>query len=171
MKQESSRSPYLATDGRLSDVIAALQALGSYDWATRKIERWREGLGEPISAANWSQVFRQHPEFFRLNDEDEATLRWRHAYDRVYAPNFEPKRELSAQELSRLTPDQKRKELSRKPLTSDQIQALVATAVELHSRAIAHKEKSRWWVAVATQASVALIGLAGVALGAWLKTS
>lgn len=170
MKQESNRSPYLATDGRLSDVIAALQALGSYDWATRKVERWREGLGEPISAANWSEVFRQHPEFFRLND-GLATLRWRHAYDRIYAPGAKPKRELSDEELAGMSKAEKDEQLSRKPLSAEQIQALVATAVDLHSRAIAHREEGRWWIAHATQVVGAFAGLLGVVLGALLRGS
>ena len=170
MKPGLKRSPYLATDGRLSDVIAALQALGSYDWATRKVERWREGLGEPISAVNWSEIFKQHPEFFRLNN-GLATLRWRHAYDRIYAPGAKPKRELSDEELAGMSQAQKDEQLTRKPLSAEQIQALVATAVDLHSRAIAHQEEGRWWVAHATQVAIAFAGLLGVLLGAVLKGS
>lgn len=33
MTDKPERSPYLVKNGRLSDVIAALQAMGSYEWA------------------------------------------------------------------------------------------------------------------------------------------
>ena len=167
MTDKPERSPYLV-NGRLSDVIAALQALGSYEWASRKVEKWHEKLGDPRSAEDWSEIFEAHPEFFRLNG-DWASLRWRHAYDRVYVPD--KKRELSSDEVEQMSTAEKDEQLSRKPLTSDQIQALMTTAIDLHSRSIAHQQEGRWWVAYAIQVSVAVSGLVGVALGAWLVGS
>ena len=167
MTDKPEPSPYLVKNGRLADVIAALQALGSYEWASRKVERWHEKLGDPRSAEDWSEIFEAHPEFFRLNG-DWASLRWRHAYDRVYVPG---ERELSSVEVEQMSKADKDEQLSRRPLTSNQIQALMTTAIDLHSRSIAHQQEVRWWVAYATQVSVAVFGLLGVALGALLAGS
>ena len=78
------KSPYLDNDLRLSDIIAAIQAMGSYPWFARKLEDWKTKLGEPQSADTWVIIFKKHPEFFRVADEGWASLRWRFAYDKTY---------------------------------------------------------------------------------------
>ena len=85
------------------------------------------------------------------------------SYDRMYDPV--ERRELAASELDPLTRE-KRDELTRRPLTSDQIQALMTTAINLHDRAIAQQQEGRWRVALWTQIAVAVIGFLGVAIGA-----
>ncbi len=67
--QESS--PYLKPD-RLGDVIAALQFLGQYDDYKLSVEKWTDKLATmPRSSdeKSWSEVFSEHPEFFRKNED------------------------------------------------------------------------------------------------------
>lgn len=95
------RSPYLK-DWRLSDVIAALTVMGRYPYSSRPAEDWVDRLDLPRSGASWRQVFDEHPEFFRVSNEEEgwASLRLRHGFDRTYS--VVRQRELSFEELSAL---------------------------------------------------------------------
>jgi len=61
---KSKMSPCLASDRRLADIIAAIQVMGAYPWVSRKVDRWPEKLGKPLSAQGWNTVFIEHPEFF-----------------------------------------------------------------------------------------------------------
>ena len=153
-------SPYLSSGRRLADVLAAIQIMGSYTFASRKYDSWVEKLGEPLSAKDWSVVFTQHPEFFRVSDE-WVSLRWRHGYDRTYS--HEQARDLTHDEIAQLTEDQRGK-MTRKPLTSDQIEALMKTAIELHSREVAYQQERRWLTPL-------LFGLLGVIIGAVLQAA
>lgn len=155
-------SPYLSNSRRLADVLAAIQVMGAYAWASRKVTAWAEKLGKPLSAESWEKIFEEHPEFFRVNGE-WISLRWRHGYDRNYSAQLA--RELSIVEIDALTKEGK-DELTRKPLSSDQIEALMKTAIELHSRAIAHAQERRWL----TPLLFVLLGtIVGVVLQAALK--
>jgi hypothetical protein len=71
---------------------------------------------------------------------------------------------LSNDEYESRSPEQKLR-VSRIPLSSADIKALVETAVNLHSRALEHQKDKRWWVALAS----AVGGLVGAVLGALLK--
>jgi hypothetical protein len=161
-------SPYYADHRRLVDVIAALQAMGAYDQATLFTTDWRVRLGPPVSTSDWSVVFREHPEFFRVGNDtskggqEYAVLRWRHAYDRNYDPV--QKRDLSVKERARLSPKQERS-LTRKPLTPAEIQTLLTTAVELHVRALAHVQENRWITPLLFGLLGAILGVLGMALG------
>ena len=86
MKQQAIKSPYLK-DGRHADVIAGLQVLGCYQWATREVSSWASKLDDDTKTEKWREIFTEHPEFFRINGE-WACLRWRHALDKDYDPAF-----------------------------------------------------------------------------------
>jgi hypothetical protein len=154
-------SPYLSDAARLADVLAAIQVMASYPWATRDESRWHEKLGSPLSANDWMTLFHEHPEFFRVNHEDGVTLRWRHGYDKTFL--VDELRELSSTEIDKISPE-RRKELTRKPLTEAQIETLLKTAIELHTRAVAHAQERRWLTPL-------LFGLLGVILGAVLQAA
>ena len=157
----STKPPYLI-DYRLADVIAAIQILGSYEWASRKIDGWTKKLGKPKSADNWKVVFKQHPEFFRLSENDEwASLRWRHGYDRNY--DLAQKKELNEAEIKNLEPEQK-ENLTRKFLNPNQIESLMKTAIDLHRSTIAQKQEKRWMTPL-------LFVLLGIILGAVLQAA
>jgi ABC-type phosphate/phosphonate transport system permease subunit len=153
---QAGKSPYLK-DGRLSDIIAAIQAMGVYPWAGRK--EWEKTLDTAKSAENWKDLFSEHPEFFRLSGE-WTTLRWRYTYDKTY--DARSHRELNAEEIDKLLPDEKDK-LTHKPLDAGQIEALIRVAIELHSRAIAQEQEGRWWKPVWI---TALMGFLGALIGA-----
>jgi hypothetical protein len=156
----ASDSPYLRNSRRLSDVLAAIQVLGAYAIASQTSSAWAKKLGNTVSAPSWTDIFADHPEFFRVSG-DWISLRWRHGYDRTYSR--EQLRDLSHEEVAGLTPDQE-SNLTRKPLASDQIEALMKTAIELHSREIAHQQERRWLAPM-------LFGLLGIVLGAILQAA
>lgn len=136
-----TKSPYLDS-GRLEKVLAAIQILGSYDWASREAKSWAEKLGSAQECAGWLKLFNDHPEFFRVSEDSWVSLRWRHGYDRIYS--VAAHRELSPEEVKALQSTPTDEKLSRKPLTPEQIAGLMKTAIELHGRAIAHEQERRW---------------------------
>lgn len=159
-----SRSPYVKHSGRLADLIAAIQVLGTYRFATRPVEKWEKRLGRaPVSAAAWSQVFREHPEFFTF-DNGGVSLVWRRSKVR----NYDTSRDqlLSLEEASALAKSDSadgERVLSRGPLDSAQVVSLVEIAIGLHEREIQHQQERRWWLG-------ALLVIVGILLGALLKT-
>ena len=165
------KSPYINNLGRLEDVVAAIQAMGAHPQARLGLDEWTERLRPPKSSQTWKTIFAEHPEFFVVWDpkgtsKPNAQLRWRHSYDKTYDP--ESKRELTAQKIKNLPQEDKQK-LTGKPLTTDQIEALMKTAIELHGRGIADAQESRWLVPLLFGLLVAVVGITGTILGALLK--
>lgn len=157
-------SPYYENPRRLADVIAALQAMGNYHEDALAITDWENRLGKPSSAPDWKVVFTEHPEFFRVATDpvrkyDYARLQSRHAYDETYDPVA--KRDLSPDERRKLT-DEEQNNLTRRPLAADQLEALMKTAVELHTRSLAHAQENRWMIPL-------LFGALGTLVGGLLK--
>ena len=163
---KSTKSPYLK-ENRLADVVAAIQVMAVYPWASRQVDAWTKKLGDTLSADRWSTVFREHPEFFRLTSDGWASLRWRHGYDRTF--NANQRKELSESEYAGLN-DVEKKELTRRPLMADQIEALLKTAVEFHTRAIAHQQERRWLLPLLFALGAALLTAFGTILGSILKS-
>lgn len=138
-------SPYLQHTSRLGDVIGAIQVLGSTPWHAIRKEHWEDFLGRASSTSNerWDEVLQQHPEFFRIEKNGDAALRWRFAYAR----DFDPRKvvEYSPEQRNALTDEEKNK-LHRKPLSPEQIETLIKAAIELHARALARVQDLRWWI-------------------------
>ena len=144
-----AKSHYLEKD-RLANVIAAIQILGVSDRSSGTLNRWVAELeaseeltseqldSSPIKFAErkkWSTVFEQHPEFFKsytLRGEPRVLLRLRYAQ----SANFTPKNGTAAgtPENKDSKPDNGEETVASKPLTADQIQLLINTAIELHAR-------------------------------------
>lgn len=148
-------SPYIANPKRLADLIAAIQVLGTYRFASRRIEKWEKRLGRtPVSAPDWSTVFSQHPEFFTAQG-DTISLVWRRSRERNYDTYT---RQLLAREeaieLSHQESEDNEKRLSRPPLDSSEVSKLVDIAISLHEREIRHAQERRWWIT----AVLALVG-------------
>jgi hypothetical protein len=156
-----TKSPYLDS-GRLEKVLAAIQILGSYDWASREAKSWAEKLGTVQECADWLKLFKDHPEFFRVSEDSWVSLRWRHGYDRIYS--VAAHRELSPEEINALPSTPTNEKLTRKPLTPEQIAGLMKTAIELHGRAIAHEQERRWLTTFLVPILGAMVGGAVVAL-------
>ena len=61
-------SPYLK-EYRLQDVLAALQLLANYPDYDLTLADFRKKIAvDPKSATAWSEVFADHPEFFRQSE-------------------------------------------------------------------------------------------------------
>ena len=111
----------------------------------------------------------EHPEFFRLNSsEDKASLVIRRQHQRVY--DIDAARNLNRNEVDKLSDEQKRR-ISRSPLGSEEISTLIATAIELHARAIEESKNRRWWLPVLTAIIAATAAIAGTIIGALLSAS
>jgi hypothetical protein len=156
---DDEKNPYLKDD-RLADVIAALQIMGTYPWAKREVDSWAKKLGDHKSGGNWKVVFKDHPEFFSLVEE-QACLRWRFGYRRNY--DVYEEKILTEDEIGALS-EEKKNEITRKPLENEQVETLIKTAIELHSRAIAHEQEKRWLTPL-------LFALLGIILGAVLQAA
>ena len=137
-------SPYLMDPSRLTDVVAAIQAMGIYKFYKLPFAGWADRISaNPAEADKWEAVFVEHPEFFRLDSaRQRASLVWRRQFPKRY--DVDTGRTLSYSEFDALGPDQKAR-VSRIPLAPDDIKALVDTAVNLHSRALEHQRDKRWW--------------------------
>jgi hypothetical protein len=151
-----ANSHYLEKD-RLANVIAAIQTLGVADRPTATLNRWvaeleaseelsSEQLDQsPIKFAErkkWQAVFEQHPEFFKsytLRGEQRVLLRWRYAETIKTKP---AKPESAGKPESDAKPENDNKSDSTedfadapsKPLTADQIEVLINTAIALHGK-------------------------------------
>lgn len=153
-------SPYLKDPNRLGDVIAAIQAMAVYKFYKQSFEDWADRISADKGQAHkWEKVFIEHPEFFRLDGaRQKASLVWRRQFPRRY--DVDRERVFTVEEYSALSPAQSER-VSRIPLSSGDIKALVDTAVNLHSRALEYQKDRRWWVALAS----AVGGLVGALVG------
>jgi hypothetical protein len=165
-------SPYLKP-GRLGEVIAAIQVMGSHRRAEDTILGWTRrfeasSADEKQHEAKWEEVFREHSEFFKVyalekaQDVPKAALRWRYAYDKTY--DEKKAKELTSDEIQAL-PKAEQQSLTNRALDGEQIEALINTAIELHSRAIAERQ-ARWYVPLLS----GLGGVVGSLIGALFGT-
>ena len=154
-------SPYIKNDDRLADVIAAIQTLGTYKFYKLTFTGWADRInGDETQAHHWKTVFIEHPEFFRLDAQRErASLVWRRQHQKLF--NVDTEKNITREIYNTLTTEEK-KRYSRHPLGPNEISTLINTAINIHTRALEHKQDSRWWIPT-------LAGLIGVLLGAWVS--
>jgi hypothetical protein len=163
----STTSPYLTDSRRLAEVIAALQATGTYKYYQLPFENsgGRKGwayriTGDPQRAAHFRELFAQHPEFFRIDSDGNGSLVWRRQNQKLY--DVDRDLVITRDEFEKLTTERKAR-ISRSPLGPSELTALIDAAVELHSRAVAQRSERRWWV---TPAVSVVVAFGGVILGA-----
>ena len=139
------RQPYIETDNRLGDVIAAIQATGSYKFYKLSFEAWANRIsGDSSKADHWKAVFEEHPEFFRLDNERlRASLVLRRQQPKLF--DVDAGVMVSKTEYANLGPEAKAR-ISRRPLEPNQIEALINVAISLHSRAAERARDRRWWI-------------------------
>jgi hypothetical protein len=158
-----AKNPYL-TPGRLSDVIAAITALGAYRYYKLTFQGCAERIANrPEEAERWGKVLCEHPEFFRVSHEGKlASLVWR----RQDPKRFDARRstEITREEYDALTDEQKLN-VSRRPLDASEITSLISIAVNLHERALEHQKERRWWVPIVTSGLAFLGALIGSSIG------
>jgi hypothetical protein len=132
---------YLEKD-RLANVIAAIQIMGLADRPSGTLNRWIAELEAseeltsqqldqaPIKFAErkkWQTVFEQHPEFFKtytLRGDLRVLLRWRYADTLKNGANDAA----VSTDVSEPRPT--------KPLSADQLQVLINTAIGLHAKEV-----------------------------------
>ena len=154
--------PYLKAPGRLADLLAAIQVLGTFEFAAREIDKWEKRLGrQPKSANAWRDVFLEHPEFFTYDDDKKYSLVWRRSFTRDY--DTVNKCILAGPELLELKQTEKEPgavgRVSRKPLEREQIELLCHLAIDLHEREIQRNQEKRWWIAGVIGMTTALIAI------------
>lgn len=161
----TNRSPYLNIPTRLADVISAIQAMGTYSRYKLAFAQWADKITADSSKADyWRKIFIEHPEFFRLDGEQEkASLVWRRQRPRRYNPKTNLT--VTTEEYDCLS-DVERQDFSREPLSPSDIKTLIDTAINLHSRALATQSDRRWWLPLVP----AVIALVGALVGALLKS-
>ena len=139
--------------------------MGTYKFYKLSFEGWADRIvGDKNRAAHWQRVFEQHPEFFRLDgNREKASLVWRRQYPRRY--HVDQERNVTTTELNELPRDVRDSRLSRTPLAAADINTLVKTAIDLHSRALDAKKDSRWWIPLAAAGG----SLIGAIVGALIK--
>jgi hypothetical protein len=137
-----ANSHYLEKD-RLANVLAAIQIMAVADRPSGTLNRWIAELEaseeltsqqldqSPIKFAErkkWQTVFEQHPEFFKtytLRGDLRVLLRWRYA-DAIKD---------GANGGTGVTTDESEPRPT-KPLSPDQIQVLINTAIGLHAKEV-----------------------------------
>lgn len=147
-------------ENRLADVIAAITALSTYKFYKLDFEKWSHRIaGVSEDPKHWETVFREHPEFFRINSGDgKASLVWRRQYPRTY--------DVDKGEDIKLLPTQKYTDgdrFSRRPLNPSEITALISVAVSMHDRALEQRKAKKWWIPIAT----AVLALLGAIIGGY----
>jgi hypothetical protein len=145
-----AKSHYLESD-RLANVIAAIQILGVSDRASGTLNRWVAELEaseeltsdqldhSPVKFAErkkWLTVFEQHPEFFKTytqRGDQRVLLRMRYAQS-VSADQKTDDTPQPAETKDKTEGSEEASAVTSKPLTADQIEVLINTAIELHAR-------------------------------------
>lgn len=157
-------SPYLKYSERLGDVVAAIQMMGTYESDSNIPDKWQNIIGaRPKSVEFWSDVFTEHPEFFRtskVNDTIKVSLIWRRA--RTWSWDIKQQRKITWNSLDYYR-TKLPKRLVREPLSAEQTTALIEIAIKMQTQAIARREELRWWVPV-------VVGALGVLVGALVKS-
>lgn len=113
------KGPY-TNPGRLADALALIQVLSLDEYTHRGESGMTDELqGDPASSESWTELAREHPEFFRVRfDDKNISLIARHVMQRDANNNRKPN------------------------LPTDMIQKLFQTAIDLHDRQVSSAE---WW--------------------------
>lgn len=152
-------------EGRLNDIVAAIQAMGTYKYYKLDFKGWADRItGDENLHGHWATVFQEHPEFFRLDsDRQKASLVMRRQHPKRF--HVDLGQEITTGEFYSLDENTRATRISRSPLSGDEIAGLIDTAVRLHAHGLEAKRDSRHLLKLA----VPVIGsLAGVIVGAYL---
>lgn len=131
--------------GRLVDVLALIQVLGLDEHAHRSESGLRDELqGNPRSATTWTEVAKEHPEFFRVKPTGEHVVS-------LVARHVTPKNERDVRYLS-----------------PDFIGRLLDAAIELHDREVRRAERWAFWIPVLVAIIAGMFSLIAIALKAYV---
>ena len=150
-------------ENRLGDVLAAIQTMGKYKFYKLDFKGWADRIsGSADTAEHWKTVFREHPEFFRLDSgRGKASLVLRRQHPKRY--DVDQQKEITREEFY-AHPDKSR--ISRSPLDPAEIAQLMETAIKLHAHALENRRDSKviWNLLIPAVASLvgAFIGSGGL---------
>lgn len=160
-------SSYLRSTTELADVLAALQAMARYKYYQLDFKEWSYRItGSHDNDDHWRSVISRHPEFFRIDADGNAALVARRQHRKLY--DVDRGIEISTSEFQELKKQGGIDRISRRPLSETEIETLIRTAVELHTRAVAENTDKRWWIPVLGFAVNALAALGGALIGVLL---
>lgn len=154
--------PYLANTNRMADILAAIQVLGTYEFASRELDKWEKRLGrQPCDDKTWNEVFTEHPEYFTIDNDKNVALVWRRSLKRNYDTKTN---EIVDEETVKTLLEEENipgnpKRLSRQPLNQSQIEHLCNLAINLHEREIQHRQEKRWWSTAVVAIIVGILSL------------
>jgi len=121
--------------GRLSDVLALIQVLALGEHTHRSEKGLVADLqGQPSSSTTWSEIAKEHPEFFRFNPAEDKT----HQISLI-------SRHILPGDDDKVTPEYTEK--------------LLRLAIELHDRQMKRSEEWKVWVPTLTSIAAAIIAL------------
>ena len=132
-------------EGRLSDVIALISLLSVDKYAFRKIEHLQPALRAApmsITSKKWEDIAGEHPEFFRFNGDKSSVA----LLIRSYFPED----------------SEGRREVIKVPET----QKLIDTAIALHDKEIARKQRNAYLFSFLGSLIVAVIAVSGTIFSA-----
>lgn len=161
MNHNDMNSPYIKNENRLSDVLAAIQVMGVYKFYKLTFEEWADRIvGDKAKGGYWRDVFNDHPEFFRLDQSrTKASLVWRRSYPKIF--NVDTGTSITKDDYLNLS-EQGKMRISRSPLSNNDIQTLISSAINLSNIAQEAKKNKEWW-------KPALFALLGVIMGSLLN--
>lgn len=136
------------TPDRLADVLALIQVLALHGYRHRSEAGLNEDLqGGPRSSKNWTEVARQHPEFFRVSDADKLGIS-------LVATHVLPK-----------------DENNQRKLPAGFLDTLLQTAITLHDRQLDRKHHWRAYIPIVVAITAGIFTIFGVFLKAWFDSS
>ncbi|MCX5643781.1 MAG: hypothetical protein NTZ17_03710 [Phycisphaerae bacterium] len=137
--------PYVNPD-RLADVMALIQVLALHKYSHRSDKELTDEMqGPPRSASAWKEIAQQHPEFFRVNDEERlgVSLVSRHVL---------PKDENGTRELP-----------------SDFASMLLQTAIGLHDRQVDLANRWKAYIPIVVAVIAGALTTLNIFLTSWLR--
>jgi hypothetical protein len=165
-----SKSPYLI-DGRLHDVVAALQVMGrNEERYSAEPRTWARLISSDIKKNEmyWRKIFKDHGEFFRQTGAEKIryTLVMRAALP--YAKKFIKDGEKYTLNQWQNFDKAKRDEHTRIPLSEGDIKLLIETALGFYKSAVERSQRWKTWLPpfISAILSAALAFIAVVLFGA-----
>ncbi|MGH6837694.1 MAG: hypothetical protein ACREDT_02605 [Methylocella sp.] len=169
-------SPYLKTEQRLADVIAAIQAMASNEACERESEGWADVIsGDRSKGSYWRAIFDDHGELFRSTEKNGSANRQKFysLIARRALPHFNKITnqvvyyEVYKRLTASMSPEEKRETFNRPQLSDTQIKVLLDIAVSLHTKAFDGRRDWRWWIAPAAAFLASLLSAMFAFMAAW----
>jgi len=145
-RHQSATKPYLI-DGRLQDVVAALQAMATNEERySAPCKSWAKIIsrGMEKDAAHWKKVFDEHGEFFwRTGAKDERYALVLRA-SKSFAKTFTDEKVTLSEWESKSGPE--KSNYTKEPLADAELKLLIDMALAIHENTFERHEIWRSWL-------------------------